>query len=347
VQTFSMSASLFFRIKQNDKTLTCLNLSLQDFESQSYGSVDSWRKAVLDGQVSKWAHALANNTHIQEIDFNFTSCNGTLWDRHGLLLLLQAAGACSSLKKLVFHLRFDYEFLQCQSCMAKSIQVAENIQDLELSLGSTLSGTDAGFEELVKAIQHHPKLESLKLTRRLQRGSDAIVTILDNSSIKKVSLAVGTEITISFIQALGTNASLETLEMAVPSNIHDDHLELLLMELTKALEKNQTLQNVSLVSIAVPYRDNGPGDLHISKESSKALVSVLKNKYNLYALNVFGQHIAGVDFYTKLNRAGRKELLRTDIASSARDWVDILSTVPDDIACLYYFLQSNPSLCTE
>jgi hypothetical protein len=51
-----------------------------------------------------------------------------------------------------------------------------------------------------------------------------------------------------------------------------------------------------------------------------------------------------VEFYTKLNRLGRKALL-TDRNTSKDDWIDILVASRDDIDVLFYTISKKPDLC--
>lgn len=49
-----------------------------------------------------------------------------------------------------------------------------------------------------------------------------------------------------------------------------------------------------------------------------------------------------IDFYLKLNRAGRGDLLRSDVTKA--QWMDVLASQKHDPSRIYYFLRSNPSL---
>ena len=350
-----MSASLLSRLKRNDAGLTCVSLSLQTIEDQSYGSFPSWRKSILDSQLAQWIEALKQNTCVQDIQFHFNSTSTTLWDAEGVTSLLQAMAHVTALKRLVFRHRLNGnpQALQCQASMASTIETTKNLKHLEIYFyDGVVNGADDGFQKLIRALESHQTMESLKIMWSPQRGSQqddiAIVSLLNSRSIKKLSLGIDAGTFVSFIRALDTNTTLETLEVALSDNIDDKSLEAILMALAESLQRNQTIRYLSLVSRRFPWGDNTPVHTRINAETNKALEHMMENKFCLLGFNMFGQHYTAIDFYTKLNRAGRQRLLGEDVTPTAQDWVEILSSeTVQDLSCLYYLLHSNPSLCSE
>ena len=84
----------------------------------------------------------------------------------------------------------------------------------------------------------------------------------------------------------------------------------------------------------------------ISPRIREAFTEMLRQNYRLLDLNGSvwrGQSNSEIDFYLRLNRAGRGDLL-TEHASRSR-WVDTMISQRDDLSIVFSLLLMNPSIC--
>jgi len=100
-------------------------------------------------------------------------------------------------------------------------------------------------------------------------------------------------------------------------------------------------------------------NLQISSHGWDAFVDMLEHNYSIldFHQGEEGQsnapsteQIAKIEYFTKLNNAGRRRLLRGDdgggsSCSRREAWMDFLVRGRDDIDLLFFALQTNPSLC--
>lgn len=84
----------------------------------------------------------------------------------------------------------------------------------------------------------------------------------------------------------------------------------------------------------------------ISTRIREAFTEMLRRNYRLLDLNGSvwrGQANSEIDFYLRLNRAGRGDLL-TEHASRSQ-WVDTMISQRDDLSIVFSLLSMNPSIC--
>jgi hypothetical protein len=129
-------------------------------------------------------------------------------------------------------------------------------------------------------------------------------------------------------QVLRVNRRLQKLEIQLNSGEHA-------IPITKVLELNSSLKRLDLFF-------NGC----ISPRIREAFTEMLRCNYRLLDLNGSvwrGQCNSEIDFYLRLNRAGRGDLL-TEHATRER-WVDTMIEQRDDLSIVYSLLLMNPSIC--
>ena len=105
--------------------------------------------------------------------------------------------------------------------------------------------------------------------------------------------------------------------------------------ITEVLQANSSLKRLDLFF-------NGS----ISPRIREAFTEMLRLNYRLLDLNGSvwrGQCNSEIDFYLRLNRAGRGDLL-TEHASRAQ-WVDTMISQRDDLSIVFSLLLMNPSIC--
>lgn len=129
-------------------------------------------------------------------------------------------------------------------------------------------------------------------------------------------------------QVLLANRHLQKLEIQLNSGEHA-------IPVTEVLQANSSLRRLDLYF-------NG----HISPRIREAFTEMLRRNYVLLDLNGSvwrGQSNSEIDFYLRLNRAGRGDLL-TEHTSRAQ-WLDTLISQKDDLSIVFSLLSMNPSMC--
>lgn len=140
-------------------------------------------------------------------------------------------------------------------------------------------------------------------------------------------------------QMLQTNQSLQKLTMVIYELGDDNNTDETcnLGELATALLSNSTLKTLEL-----------HGSTDLGKWIEEDFWIMMQSNFCLTSLKLcqdkalFSRRF--LDFYLKLNAAGRGQLMQNENAATAQ-WVDSLIRVRDDLSCLFYFLSSNPLLC--
>jgi hypothetical protein len=172
---------------------------------------------------------------------------------------------------------------------------------------------------------------------------------------------ISNEHVVSMAEALAQNTGLETLVLPCPAQD-------LSVESCKAI--SQALQlNKTLVTLNLPrsiLTDEGLTHIaegltmnttlkkievgvskSIGEKGTDALEEMLEKNYELQRLVVSSAEKGvkeKVEFYMRLNEVGRGSLLR-DGKATREQWVEMLSTVTNDLDCLFYFISMNPALC--
>jgi hypothetical protein len=149
---------------------------------------------------------------------------------------------------------------------------------------------------------------------------------------------------------LADTSSLESLDIMSPYDIDRD----LYLAIITAFGNTRlkTLRNTSLKTLRIPLDGSS-----ISDDWMKDLISIVKKNYGLECLDYHRSYrtescsrlsshddTGELDTIFKLNRAGRRYLIREGPESIANG-VEVLVTVRDDLSCLFYHLLENPTLC--
>ena len=129
-------------------------------------------------------------------------------------------------------------------------------------------------------------------------------------------------------QVLRANRHMQKLEIQLDSGEHA-------IPITEILQNNSTLKRLDLFF-------NGT----ISPRIREAFTEMLRRNYVLLDLNGSvwrGQSNLEIDFYLRLNRAGRGNLLTEH--ATRHQWLDTLISQKDDLSIVFSLLLMNPSLC--
>jgi hypothetical protein len=122
-----------------------------------------------------------------------------------------------------------------------------------------------------------------------------------------------------------------------------------------------------LVDIAQVIRDNPRSRLQkfqaykrgspFASKVVQAFAETAKTNYTLTTLILafydpndddeasFGHSRDVIDFYLRLNKSGRRRLMKQHGQIARREWIDTLAEYSHDVQCLNYYLLSNPWLC--
>eukprot|EP00797_Seminavis_robusta_P018467 Sro276_g106030.2 (324) ;mRNA; r:49149-50120 len=140
-------------------------------------------------------------------------------------------------------------------------------------------------------------------------------------------------------QMLRTNTSLLKCTMVVYELGHDNNTQetCTMPELATALQSNTTLQSFEI-----------HGSTELGKWLEEAFLIMMQSNYTLTTLKLCQDEALFLrpflQFYLALNKAGRKLL---DQNATREDWVSALIRVRQDLSCIFYFLSTNPLLCSN
>ena len=339
-----MSAALLSRVKNNDEFLTALSVDLPAIERQSYGRFPHWRESVFNFQVSQWIEALNTSTNVEGVTVEFSSSDDTLWDRRRVAMLLQAIGALPSLKVLICQqkLQGGARHLESLLAMAGAVETAKHLTHFEVWNLRTTDGDLEHVRRLVYSLQSHGNLKSLKITLDSQdrQCGVAILPVLQSRTITKLGLSrLKPDAMLPLIEAVHANTILETLNLYFYLGQTNQVNDNVLVALADALKINHTIRSLSLGGL--PYG----GGSWIGEKGIKTLVSMMESNFSLLNLRISGQANANIDFYAKLNRAGRGRLFEQEVTPSKV--LGVLSALQGDVGCIFFVLLLNPSLCGE
>jgi hypothetical protein len=185
---------------------------------------------------------------------------------------------------------------------------------------------------------------TVSLAQALSGPADSI----GSSTIIQPSLSQMQEIMIScwplgiegvraLCQMLRVNTSLRKMTFVI-YELEEIKDGCIIVDIAEALKFNQSLKVLEL------HGRNNDSDAKIAIEA--AFLDMLQtNNYALTRLKLFNDEHSfikpDIDFYLKLNQAGRGDLLQNANATKS-EWIQALANVRHDLSCLYYFLSTNP-----
>lgn len=197
------------------------------------------------------------------------------------------------------------------------LSLLQSMESFQVGLSDMLS--DTFLEDLVGELQGLSNHHVGSLTR-LGWGKSSAVT---SSEARRMAVV---------LQA--PSSSIQTLEMGLV-----DDTPKVMLPVWEALRTNTTLKTISFSAVSVTAKE----------ANSKLLCDVLKNENFVLEQCHMGQSLAGgvyfdrAQFYLKLNRLGRRRLLRGDNVM-VQEWVSALIANKNDPSIVMYLLQHNPSV---
>ena len=139
----------------------------------------------------------------------------------------------------------------------------------------------------------------------------------------------------SIAQMLRENSTLKRLIFKVECD-NDTASPSSLLETAEALKTNVALKDLTIWG-------------SITDESQKAFVTMMQSNYSIENLWIDGtqeQDREEIRFYAGLNEAGRGNILGNTNSTRAQ-WLDSLILSRNNLDALFYFLSTNPLLCTS
>ncbi|CAB9514000.1 expressed unknown protein [Seminavis robusta] len=345
------SVAQLARLKKNDEYLTFLNVKLQDIEHGVSNHFPHWRDSIFSFQVAQWIDALQTNNTVEEVTVDLTIAEGQglgLWEARNVRTFLESVAAIPSLEKLVFK-QYTLGSLGSFAGIRSAIENARSLTHLEIWGKRIVEGSQEELHALAHAIRQKPQLRSFHFHGFLMHWFDggpepyvrSLLPVLDNPSLKELKLGDTNPGQLPLLEALGTNHNhaIETLTLVIVPELLDEVCDKIQQVLL--LPHNSHVRSLSLVNST---NRRLPG---ISAKGFQSLTHLMEHNHSLMELNTSPgtQPHADIEFYLRLNKAGRKILFEPD--ATRKDWVNVLcALLPEDsVESLFYILQLNPCLC--
>lgn len=309
-----------------------------------------------------FANMLRRARKLHKVYFFRVSISGVQDDIQDLADALKTHPALRDIRIGGFHLIED----GCFDCVLQALAESPALEIVSLQL-STPSVAAPFTPQAIGTLVTSATLTDLYLSRL---GLDAkhVTAVAEsmkvNKSLRVLDLFgnnIENEHVVLFAKVLQTNKTLETLVLPCPSddisvdacaaisralrenttlvtlnlprsNLKDEGL----LHLVQGLNVNTTLKKIE-VGVSKDIGDQGMG----------ALMKMLETNYELERLVVSSSQKSikeKVQYYMRLNEVGRGALLR-DGKATREQWVEMLISCSDDLDCLFYFINVNPSLC--
>lgn len=329
------------------KALTRLDLSYvkvicqnMDFESWKLGdthanaSVSSLRHCCLDrASLLVDSPPVQGNAQVQAISLDrlillfIHGCPQLEWltvcsDEFEALTIqtLQDLGKAPNLQELSLW-NFDLRGSTHGAAFFDALGRNHNSRLVRLTLPTTLSlcGAKSVARYLRQAPAHggNAPLQGLTLTINQFTSDDQEGSILRDEETKQKILEL-------IVNALRVTTSLQSFRMRGSAKIHAKSQH----AFADMLRHNYSLQYFSILNeIETEDSSNANASTNVSASSNVASAS------------------ANIQMYLKLNRYGRRRLILEE-SNNRESWLDAVMAIRNDLNCLFYLLQTNPSLCS-
>jgi Ran GTPase-activating protein (RanGAP) involved in mRNA processing and transport len=203
---------------------------------------------------------------------------------------------------------------------------------------------NSGCQEMAQALWTNTTLQTLALAE-IAMGDESCTSLsklfATNTTLQHLNISdnkvtnVGCKIFAN--EGLSRNGTLRSLSLNVNKIGNQGALAL---ASTLETTYNDTLEHLNLVG----------NEMIMGQKVYQAFASLLQKNMSLKELWIpvggGGEDESMMEFYLKLNRIGRRDLLRTS-RSNLTDWVKafvVSSEKEDDLNVLYYFVRSNPAV---
>jgi hypothetical protein len=303
-----------------------------------------YRCSFPDGGIAVIADALKINASVTNVKF-YGNFDGPLCNTLAAVLLCN-----STLQNLTVYPTRTHTRGRWLSPIILSLGMNTTLKSLSVGI------CDAFGDELCVAIRNglakNLTLEKLSIEGILPIGDDGAVSarnalsfLRTNTTLKSLTVCFesyweeslfGSAFRLEALKMMKDNPFLESLTITTGRDTDIKFEELL--AIISALQLNTTLKTLVLY-------DHSLTNLSLTDDEVKQLVPILMKNYGLeYPLQgISCPNDRTVKAILRLNGAGRRYLIED--GSSISKGVEVLSTVSDDIECVFLHLLENPSLC--
>mgnify|MGYP005844278255 CR=1 FL=1 len=300
-----------------------------------------WRESIFSFQVRQWLEVIRNNTSIETVTIDLSLSDDSIWKRDQLRALMEAIGSLPKLTKLVCQQNLVGQPRRNAptDALVHGIRKTHSLEHFEL-WGTAISEQGRGIvDNLVTVLKGCSELQTLKILGfHLTLPYVVMFTsLMQMPNMKDFALGNSSDGFLPVAQGLADNKNIEHLTLCYLDHIEDS----ICFGLVDALRYNTSLDTLSLLNTSPSNNSSG-----ISDRSHDALIRMLEENMNLSELKTRGTPSADIQFYLKLNRAGRRHLFYNH-ELTRDDWIERVVSSRDDMDCSYYFLAMNPSVCVD
>ena len=324
------------RLKNYDDYLDSILIRLESIESSTSQHFPHWRESIFNFQHSQWVEALQMNNSLEQVTVDMSVDNdSTLWRPKSIKRFMEAIGAIPTLERLILrhnNLGSPQGFVPA---MTSAVEGARCLTCLELHWTHVSPVTSSDLESLANAIQRCKELQTLTLKGNQTNEStvQAFNTVLTNKTLKKLCIGNVTSAAFRpFLDDFPSNSTLETLKIIFRDSVEDSTCE----RLADIFIPSRSLKSLLLLSCNLP-------DPCFGEKGQQHLLRLAENNCYIREMTVAGASNTSIDFFVRLNCAGRRKLFQEGAVRT--DWVDVMSCLVEDLDSLFYVLLLNPALC--
>jgi hypothetical protein len=313
------------------KSSTVTHLEFGDCKFSTYGSdrilgTGLGRNTSVDsisivgrmdiGIINALAMALPSNTRLRDLSF-VRSC---FIDVH-LSLIFSALGKNKALKVLKIDVNGPMQEGLC-TAMNDGFAMNKTLQTLEFHHVPLFDDTVDSWRRTLSFLRTNKSLKSLVFD--VQYGVMTPPSVAQNTCLSNFRLDI--------CAMLEENESLKKLALVCRYKVYAEEYAALIT----VLQRNRTITTLSL---------DGFSKLRLTEAEDKHLANLLHKNCGLEWLPGLDLSVGAGDVSAilRLNEAGRKYLVQD--GSSITKGVQVLSSVTDDINCMFMHLSENPRLC--
>lgn len=329
------------RLRENDKNFKALSLNLNRMEKDFSQQLAHWRESLFSFQVSQWIEVIRNNVTVDTVTIDISISEETIWKKDQLRSLMEALGSLPRLQKFVCRQNLVGQPRRTApvDALVHAIRNTVSLRHFEFWGNDISVEAHACVEKLVESLKECIGLKTVKI-RGFHLTMPYIVmftALMEMPSVTDFALGNSSDGFLPVAKAVAKNGHLEHLSLCFLNHI-DDNVCFALMD---ALQFNTKLDTLALLNTSPRNNDCG-----ISERSHAALIHMLEQNMNLSELKTRGSARPDIQFYLKLNKAGRRHLFYNHWVTR-NDWVDTVVSARDDMDCTFYFIGMNPALCVD
>jgi hypothetical protein len=279
--------------------------------------LDTVRMVGSDEDFGKFLKALSRHSALTQLHLV-----GCLFSKENPTMIQALAETLSSLKTLRVVGIVETRYSPCEYWTEKALTAL-------LSQSSSLTALH------IRAFQFLRDDHIVGMAQTLQRKKNNGVSCC--CCLQELTLLsdIGDDAVLAICDMLRINQSLQILSLNRIIMNGEQGSELI----ADALAENSTLREIRLYFLYCVVHKLRASFLDLLVRKSNCTLEKIQG----------GWACSNMEFFLKLNRAGRKRLIGNkdyDGSSSSHwDWVEVMASLQDDLDALFYLLSQNPTLC--